>query len=58
VIVVNSTYHWKSPQPKAKDSLHVLHGDGHASTATSIIKVPLYFPVKKVPSTSMTDRQY
>ena len=21
--------HWKSPQPKAKDSLHILHGQGH-----------------------------
>ena len=29
VIVVNYTCHWKSPQPKAKDSLHVLHGQGH-----------------------------
>jgi hypothetical protein len=28
-IVVNYTYHWKSPQPKAKDSLNILHGDGH-----------------------------
>ena len=29
VIVVNYTRHWKSSQPKAKDSLHVLHGQGH-----------------------------
>ena len=32
VIVVNYTYHWKSPQPKAKDSLHVLHGHGHLAS--------------------------
>ena len=29
VIIVNYPCHWKSPQPKAKDSIHVLHGQGH-----------------------------
>jgi hypothetical protein len=32
IIIVDVTDHWMSPQPKAKDSLHVLQGDGHLAT--------------------------
>jgi hypothetical protein len=40
-----------SPSAKAK-AMGTIWSSG--STAAAIIKVPLYFPVKKVPSTSTT----
>jgi hypothetical protein len=44
-----------SPSAKAKD-MGTIWSSG--STAAAIIKVLLYFLVKKVPSTSTTGRQY
>ena len=32
VIVVNYPCHWKSPQSKAENRIHVLHDQGHLAT--------------------------